>query len=110
MNDAGIVIVWEYRVPAAQAAQFEQRYGDDGDWVRLFRCADGFLGTQLLRDAQATDRYVTLDRWRSASDFAAFKARFAAEYAALDAQCEALTAAEQWLGTFVAAPRAASQD
>jgi heme-degrading monooxygenase HmoA len=94
------VLVWEYRVEAAQAAAFERSYGPDGDWARLFRRAEGYLGTQLLRDADDATRYVTLDRWRHADDFAAFKSRFAADYSSLDAQCEALTVAEHRLGAF----------
>ena len=102
MSDGPVlVLVWEYRVAAAQAEEFARRYGPDGDWVRLFRQADGFLDTQLLHDAEDAQRYVTIDRWRSAEHFAAFRTRFAADYAALDAQCEALTAAEHRLGAFV---------
>jgi heme-degrading monooxygenase HmoA len=96
-----VVLVWEYRVPAASAAEFERRYGPDGDWAQLFRRGAGYLGTQLLRDAGEPGRYVTCDRWRRLADFAAFKATFGAQYAALDAQCDALTEEERALGQFV---------
>lgn len=103
------VLVWEYRVAPGHAAQFEHIYGPDGEWARLFRLAPGYLGTQLLRDADDPGRYVTLDRWRDAADFAAFKARFATRYAELDARCEELTGDERRLGAFDE-PDAASPD
>jgi heme-degrading monooxygenase HmoA len=95
-----IVRIWRYRVDAAQRAEFELRYGGDGDWVRLFRRADGFIGTQLLRDPLAPGVYVTLDRWRSSADFQAFRTQFGAEYAALDRACDALTSDEVDLGQY----------
>ena len=94
------VRVWRYRVDAARRAEFERRYGAQGDWVRLFARAEGFIGTQLLRDPEAPGAYLTLDRWRSAADFRAFLARFGTEYAALDRICEGLTDEESDLGEY----------
>lgn len=95
-----IVRLWRYRVAEAHRAEFERRYGSDGDWARLFRAGDGYLGTQLLRDPLAAGVYMTLDRWRSDADLQSFLARFGAAYAALDARCDALTEAEEDLGQF----------
>jgi heme-degrading monooxygenase HmoA len=95
-----IVRIWRYRVAADRCAGFERIYGSDGDWARLFRLADGYLGTQLLRDPLEPGIYATLDRWRSAADFQAFLARFGAQYAALDAACDALTVEETDLGQY----------
>jgi heme-degrading monooxygenase HmoA len=95
-----IVRIWRYRVDAAQRAEFERRYAGDGDWARLFALGDGYLGTQLLRDPLEPGVYATLDRWRSAADFDAFLARFAAQYSALDRACDALTREETDLGQY----------
>lgn len=95
-----IVRIWRYRVDAAKRAEFERRYSSDGDWAQLFRLAEGYLGTQLLRDPLEAGVYVTLDRWRSAADFQAFLARFGAQYAALDRACDALTSEEIDLGEY----------
>ena len=95
------VRAWRYRVAAAQRAEFERRYAADGDWARLFARGDGYLGTQLLRDATDPARYLTLDRWRSARDWLAFKAAHAADYATLDRLCEALTSDEEDLGDYL---------
>ena len=95
-----IVRVWRYRVAEPQREEFERRYGADGDWAQLFRLADGYHGTQLLRDPLAPGVYLTLDRWRSDADFQAFLARFGAQYAALDRACDALTSEETDLGQY----------
>lgn len=45
-------------------------------------------------------RYLTLDFWESREAYDAFRAQHAAEYAAIDRECEALTAEEKALGNF----------
>jgi len=93
-------IVWEFLVEQRSTAEFEHHYGPDGTWAALFGEAPGYLGTLLLRDASAPGRYLTIDRWRSAEAYRAFRAAFAGPYAALDRQCEALTRGEREIGVF----------
>jgi hypothetical protein len=99
-TDPTIVRVWRYRVAEPHRLEFERRYGADGDWARLFRQGDGYLGTQLLRDPLEAGVYLTLDRWRNAADFHRFLARFGAQYAVLDRVCDALTSEEHDLGQY----------
>ncbi len=94
------VHVWEYTVPAAQVPAFVATYGPDGAWAALFRRAEGYLETLLLQDPAQPGRYLTIDRWASAAAYDAFRARFGAEYEALDRACEALTEHEASLGTY----------
>jgi quinol monooxygenase YgiN len=96
----GYVVVWEFDVAPAQAAAFREAYGPGGDWAALFRRAAGYLGTVLLADTAAADRYVTVDRWIDEASYRAFRARFGDEYAALDAACEPLLRAEREVGSF----------
>jgi quinol monooxygenase YgiN len=93
-------VVWEFRVRAGLEAEFEARYGPDGDWVRLFRGGDGHASTALLCDPAVRGRYLVIDVWRDAVAYRTFKETFAAEYAALDEQCAALTEDERRLGEF----------
>jgi heme-degrading monooxygenase HmoA len=93
-----IALLWTYRVEPSWAALFEAIYGPEGDWAQLFRQADGYRGTELLRESEG--RYVTIDRWDSVEDFRLFKQRFAEAYALLDTRCEALTEAEELIGEF----------
>ena len=94
------VIVWEFRVPAERRAAFETAYGPTGDWARLFAQGAGFIAVELLRCAEEPGRYVTLDRWRRAADFDAFKRDFGAAYEALNVKLEHLKAREQRIGAF----------
>ncbi len=93
-------LVWQFEVAPEHRAEFERIYAADGDWARLFAQGEGFLGTDLLTDAETPGRYLTLDRWRSAGDFAVFKRSHAAAYATLDAACEHLTITETRIGAF----------
>jgi O-acetyl-ADP-ribose deacetylase (regulator of RNase III) len=65
--------------------------------VRLFRRAAGYVGTELEPEPGEPGWYRTTDRWDSEDAYHAFRAAFADEYAALDAQCEALTAEERFV-------------
>jgi heme-degrading monooxygenase HmoA len=93
------VIVWEFEPLAGQEREFERIYSGDGDWAALFRRSPEFRGTELLGPVGG-QRYLTIDRWTSASAFAEFRNRWEADYAALDRVCEALTAHEALLGRF----------
>lgn len=97
---AMIVIVWEFRVQPGQAADFERAYGPEGDWARLFRRSPAYHGTELLRDREDPERYLTLDRWDDASDFEAFKASHGEDYRRLDVALEPLCAEERLVGRF----------
>jgi heme-degrading monooxygenase HmoA len=92
------LIVWEYQVKTVRAAEFERIYASDGPWAKLFQRQEGFLGTQLLRDIERPDRYLTVDRWTSSQEHEAFLHRWKREYAALDAQFERVTEKETLLG------------
>lgn len=95
-----LVIVWEFRVKAGREAEFERRYGPEGDWAQLFRRSPAYRGTELLRDPTQPRRYLSVDRWESAAAFEACKQENAQAYAALDRECEELTEAERCLGRF----------
>ena len=84
----------------SRVAVFEEAYGPEGDWVRLFRTADGFLGTTLLKDDGEPAAYLTLDRWVSAQAYEAFRRVRHEEFTTLDRRCEALTAFEQEIGSY----------
>lgn len=97
------VILWEYVVRPGRASAFAKAYGRDGAWAELFRRAEGFLATELLQEEDGTDRWLTIDRWRSEADFAAFRARFEADYRRLDDEFAQLTLEEDRIGAFTAA-------
>ncbi|MFL6299118.1 MAG: antibiotic biosynthesis monooxygenase family protein [Terriglobales bacterium] len=95
-----IYIVWRFTAKPARVADFERHYGSDGTWAQLFRRSPGYHGTTLLRDSSANNKYLLWDCWDSLASFERFRQDHAADYAALDKHCEALTEKEIKLGVF----------
>jgi quinol monooxygenase YgiN len=100
MSKTCYLAVWEFRVKPESVAEFERVYGPEGSWARLFRRSANYQGTELLRDQERAGRYLTMDRWTSHEALGKFKQEFAADYAALDKECEPLTESELRLGDF----------
>lgn len=94
------VALWAFEVRPGSEGAFEEAYGSRGAWVRLFRRGRGFVETRLLREEGRSGHYLTLDVWESEGAYQRFRADFAADYAALDQECEGLTVAERSLGTY----------
>ena len=92
--------VWEFVIDDARRTEFELHYGPRGAWAVLFRRAQGFLGTQLLRDEASPGRYLPIDRWQGVEAYREFRRQFGEEYAALDRQCAAYTRQERAIGSF----------
>src|SRR5262245_49912636 len=92
------VIIWEYQVRAEHTVEFQEIYGPDGRWADLFKNGNGFLEIELLRDQEDPQRYITIDRWNSLSDYELFLSQWKKEYEALDSQCEGLTEQETLSG------------
>lgn len=92
--------VWKFRATPGHAAEFESAYGPDGDWARLFRLGDGYLGTELLHPMPPAAAYVTLDRWRSENDWLKFLSAHGADYQALARRLAPLTAENVEIGNF----------
>ena|SRR5579864_3720862 len=94
------VIVWEFRIKTEKEAEFVEHYGPDGSWARFFRRSEAYLRTELVRDVADQERFLTLDYWRSQSEFKRFREQNLAEYERLDKQFERLTGTETRLGSF----------
>ena len=98
--DTRYAFVWEDVARPERADEFSRTYGPRGAWVQLFSRAEGYVRTELFRDESRSNRFVTIDVWTSRDALDGFRQRFAAEYAALDAQCEAYTLSERFVGDF----------
>jgi heme-degrading monooxygenase HmoA len=90
--------VWKFVVREGALREFERHYGRDGTWASLFHKARGYLGTELYRSVANAGEYVTVDRWVDEVAYRAFREEHAAEYEALDRECEALTVTEERMG------------
>ena len=83
--------LWEFEVKSGCEDGFLSLYGPEGDWARLFRLDSEFMETRLLRDAEDSSKYLTLDLWQSREAYESFKKRHRAAYEALDQRGESLT-------------------
>lgn len=96
------ILLWHFHVKPDQLAEFESIYGIDGEWVALFKHAEGFLGTELLHDSTNPQHYLTIDRWASAEAYKTFRKQWRTEYELLDKRCHGLTENEALIGAFAA--------
>ncbi len=96
----GFAYMWEFLVKPDSVGRFTKLYGPDGEWVRLFMKAEGYIRTELHRDVHQPLRFVTVDYWRSRGHCERFRADFAPELAAIDRTGEALTEVERLIGEF----------
>ena len=94
------VIIWEFQSKVGREAEFEAYYGSDGAWAKFFGRGEGYIGTELHRDTEVTDRYVTMDYWTDKKAYDAFRTRWLTEYQEIDRQCEELTQREVRIGGF----------
>lgn len=92
--------VWKFRPPRNREEEFAAAYASDGVWARLFRTGAGFIGTQLLRPAEAGGWWMTVDRWESQAAFEAFQADRGEIYRELDAELEGCAGDEDFVGAF----------
>ena len=95
-----IQTIWEYEVRSDQLTQFQDAYGPNGDWARLFQKCPGFIKTELKRDFKNPIRFITIDYWQSYSAFSAIQQLIATEYNILDKLCEEYTLSENHIGVF----------
>jgi quinol monooxygenase YgiN len=102
------VILWEFEVKPGSKKRFESVYGPGGAWAKLFARDAAYQGTHLFRDTKRPRVYLTSDTWASRAAYEEFRLKHRAEYAALDAECEALTSSERRLGYFEADAMAAT--
>ena len=92
--------VWTFRPPRDREAEFAAAYASDGAWARLFRTADGFMETRLLRPAEPGGWWMTIDRWESEIAFIAFQRERGEDYRELDAELEGCAGEEVFVGAF----------
>jgi heme-degrading monooxygenase HmoA len=89
------VRIWLFRPRTGCENEFEAVYGERGEWTRLFRLGEGYLGTDVQRVSHEPPEYRTVDRWESRAAWEAFRREHAALYETLDRRAELVTAMEQ---------------
>jgi hypothetical protein len=92
--------LWEFEVKSGCADRFQSAYGPQGEWVRLFRTDPSFIESRLLQDPYTSNKFVTLDFWRTRAAYECFKELNHAAYLELDKSFEKLTVLENYIGMF----------
>ncbi len=92
--------IWEYIVKEDYLLEFKKIYGLEGDWVKLFRKADGYIKTDLHQDALNTSRFLTIDYWETKESRDNFREQYLKEFELLDQHCENFTEQEKFVGDF----------
>jgi heme-degrading monooxygenase HmoA len=85
------VRVREYEVDTGQADALLAAYGAGGAWAQLERAA-GYAGTQLFRDFDRANRFLTVACWADAASWESFLDRWRDDYCELDHQLRRLAA------------------
>ena len=94
------VYIWEYIVREEYLAEFQKIYGPEGDWVRLFKNAKGYIGTDLHQDISNSTRFISVDCWNTREDRDYFRKEYSREFELLDKHCERFTQSENLIGEF----------
>ena len=94
------VRVWSFQPATDREHEFAAAYAGDGVWARLFRQAEGFVGTRLLAPEEAGGRWLTLDEWQSRDAFDRFQLAHGDAYRSLDDELSGLTTDERFIGAF----------
>lgn len=89
------VAIWRFTTNDPET--FERHYGPAGTWAKFFASDADYIRTDLLKDGEV---YITLDWWRSRDGYERFRTEQAADYGAIDTECEAFTTSEQKIGEF----------
>lgn len=97
---AAYMYAWEYEILPHRTQEFLAAYGAEGEWVRLFRRSPGYERTELHQHRNRPNQFLTLDFWKSAAAYEAFRKEHADDFVELDKRCEAFTVAEREIGTF----------
>ena len=98
--NAGYIYAWEFTAAPDKLEEFKRVYGEDGDWVKLFRRASGYIRSELFQDRANPARFITVDYWESEDAWRTFREKFLHEYENLDVVCEQVTIREREIGRF----------
>ncbi len=93
-------VIWKYKVVEEHKTDFEKLYGPHGKWVTLFKTFEGYIDTQLIKEIQEPNCYLTIDTWESQDKYRKFLETKQGEFSIIDAEGESLTISETKIGWF----------
>lgn len=93
-------IIWSYKVVSGKENEFEKMYGEEGEWVKLFRKYPDYIKTELHKNLDENSHYITIDNWTSKESYNKFRDQAGSEFEVIDKLGEKLTFSETPLGKF----------
>lgn len=94
------IYIWQFHVKEVNKKEFENLYGSQGEWIKLFEKDVAYIKTQLLHNIQEPNCYITIDYWATKAAYQLFCVNNKKEFHAIDKQGEKLTEKEEFLGEF----------
>lgn len=91
-------LAWKYTVSSDQE-KFEEEYGRNGSWFKLFEPCDDYLGHELMKSEDGKT-YLVTNKWMSREDYEGFLAENRDAYDALNKELMDLYDVEESLGNY----------
>lgn len=97
-----IAIMWQFNVKDGREAEFEQLYGEDGQWATMNRQTRSYLGSSFLRDQNQPSRYLVIEYWSEMLVYEQHRTYRSDAMTSIEGQLSELTDSVEPLGIFTA--------
>jgi len=94
------IVIWKFEININLRKEFEELYGQNGKWVKLFKNSDGYVKTELIKHTAQPNTYLTIDYWKSQSLYEGFLKEKKLQFELIDKEGEGLTKSETKIGWF----------
>ena len=94
------VIIWKFTPKTGLEKEFEEIYGPNGLWTKLFKKVNDYTDTTLLKEIDSENVYLVVDRWKSKAAYESFKLEYFEEYHSTDQKCRRLVVNEELAGEY----------
>lgn len=92
------LVIWKYKIIAADRRLFEREYGYAGAWAHFFRRSKQYIGSRLYRGE--SNQYLLMDAWENKDAYEKFLDDYRSEYDQLSDRYGYLYKTEERMGEF----------
>ena len=93
-------ILWKYRVQPKNQELFEQEYGANGAWSKLFCTSQNYSKSILSKSDDSKDTYILMDIWIDKNSYERFIEESKSSYENLSLKFENLYETEEKMGSY----------
>ena len=93
-------ILWKYRVRPKNQELFEQEYGANGAWSKLFCTSQNYSKSILSKSDDSKDTYILMDIWIDKNSYECFLKESKSSYEYLSSKFKNLYETEQKIGSY----------